>query len=128
MHIDDARGEPSVNYHPFKIEKISVSNKKKRNNSVVEKTLSVLITAYMDECGVAWTKSTRSANNTVFKFLKMALGENKKLRDIDRNVSREVFEKLRRLPKNWGKHPKLKGLSLNQLIDKAEKLGLPLNH
>lgn len=123
MHIDEARGEPSVNFVKDLPKKVS-----KLKTTAGDKTLSDLYTAYVDECGIAWSKSTRSANNTVFKFLKMAVGAKTQLCEINRDVSREVLEQLKRLPKNWGKHPRLKGLSLKQLIDKAEKLALPLNH
>jgi len=89
------------------------------------KTLSDLIAAYTEEHGVTWSKSTISATDTVFTFLKWALGDNKKLSEISRPVGREIFDKLKRLPKGRTKNKELDGLSFDRCLAKAEKLGLP---
>lgn len=95
------------------------------SGAIKSKTLSELIEAYTEEFGLTWAKSTVSSKKTVFKFLKAALGEDRMLNELDREVGHEVFDKLKRLPQNWAKRRELRGLSLDKCITKAEKLGYP---
>ncbi|WP_417624018.1 DUF6538 domain-containing protein [Paremcibacter congregatus] len=90
------------------------------------KTLNDLITAYTEEHGLTWAKSTVSSKKTVFRFLEASFGKNRPLHEIDREAGRIAFEQLKRLPVNWGKRSELRGLPMDKLIKRAEKHNLPL--
>jgi len=90
------------------------------------RTLSDLIDAFKDEFEGTWKEGTALGKTTVFKFLKAAMGKDKKLSEIDRVEGRRVFVIMQKLPKYWSTSSKFEGLSIDKIVAKAEKQGLPL--
>jgi integrase len=89
------------------------------------RTLEDLIAAYSADKEGKWSQSTANAYRPVFRVLRDVLGPNRDLDSIDREAARQVFDTVKGLPRNLGKHADLAGLPVPAAVAAAAGLGLP---
>lgn len=80
-------------------------------------TLGGLIEAFKADRSERWSPSSEAAYVPVERVLREVLGSARQLDTITREDGRRLFDVVRRLPKNLGKNPKLKGLSILEAIE-----------
>jgi integrase len=89
------------------------------------KSLGDLIEAYEAAKSDGWSQSTKNAYKPVVRLLRDALGENRDVRTIDREVARGVFEIVKGLPTGLGKRAELSIMPVPAAVAAARALGLP---
>lgn len=91
------------------------ANPKGRGRSV-----SALLNAYTAAKWDGWSQSSRKAIAPVVRLLRDAIG-GRDAGAIDRTTVREIFELVKRLPVNLGKIKALRGLSVPNAIEEAQR-------
>jgi len=112
--MKDARIKGDFSYQPS--DPVFAAALKLEKERVQKPTLGGLVEAFKADRRERWSPSSEAAYIPVERVLREVLGSARQLDTISREDGRKLFDVVRQLPKNLGKNPKLRGVSVLEAI------------